>query len=424
MNSSKWRSFPMKVLAFLFVLSFSVFILAQPNPPEAQQPGIDSLGSQTGSTAVVVPLTPSVATVFSDGAIAAFSNVTKIANAAITSIGSNNKLKEYGQRLTLMLASIVIVWSIIKNIALKQSLPQLVGDFIFPLVITGFVLTAGLQMLPGVIQSTSTAVAGIFGGGSSLEGMENKFAGSMFLAMGQLWDAKSQSTGFLEFLKAPIDSVAILILKAGIVLLMLLATALGVAAILVAKFQMALATGLAGLFIPWILFKPTEFLFSGWLNFFLKAGFGLVGVMAVSAVTLAGAQGMAAYITTMNADVVDILTVAAMGGMAVIFAYLMLKASDVGEGLIGGSATGIGQLTSVAKGAAGMASPRMAGATAGAAGSVAKLGAARAAGKMAGAGDMGRGAQAVTDASLKRGSFARAAFESARGNKPNKPPDT
>lgn len=319
-----------------------------------------------------------------------------------------------------MLASIVIIWSIIKNIALKQSLPQLVADLVFPLIITAYVMTAGLDILPGVIKSATTAVAGLFGAGSA-GGMELSLATSMFQAMDEVWSAKSQSAGALSFLQSPIDSVAILILRIGIVLVMLMSTALGVAAILIAKFQIALAVGLAGLFIPWILFKPTEFLFSGWLNFLLKAGFSLVGIFAVATVVLAGARGMASLITQANADIADVLTFIAMGAMSVVFAYLMLKGGDIGEGLIGGSATGIGQLTAVAKGGAAMSAPRMAGAAAGAAGSVARAGAARQAGKLAGPGEMSKGSQALADASFRKGSFTRAAFEKARGDKPKNP---
>ena len=401
--------FPMKVFLITAALCIATFIAqAQPTP---ESPAAES---------AVEAANPGLVANTIAGALNAFTSVIALANSAINSISGNEQLKEYGKRLTLMLASIVIIWSIIKNIALKQSLPQLVADLVFPLIITAFVMTAGLDILPGVIKSATTAVAGLFGAGSA-GGMELSLATSMFQAMDEVWSAKSQSAGALNFLQSPIDSVAILILRIGIVLVMLMSTALGVAAILIAKFQIALAVGLAGLFIPWILFKPTEFLFSGWLNFFLKAGFSLVGIFAVATVVLAGARGMASLITQANADIADVLTFIAMGAMSVVFAYLMLKGGDIGEGLIGGSATGIGQLTAVAKGGAAMSAPRMAGAAAGAAGSVARAGAARQAGKLAGPGEMSKGSQALADASFRKGSFTRAAFEKARGDKPKNP---
>lgn len=407
-------SFPLKVFTIFAVLCFSALLAHAADLVTTPE------GVYVQSEAQV-PVNPGLVQSTISGATSAFTNVVAIANKAIDSISGNAQLKAYGKRLTIMLASIVIIWSIIKNIALKQSLPQLIADMVFPMIITAFVLSAGLDVLPGVIKSTATSVAGIFGAGSG-GGMENSLASSMFTAMDEVWSAKTKD-GALSFLSSPIDSVAMLLLRIGIIILMLMATAIGVAAILVAKFQIALAIGLAGLFIPWILFKPTEFLFSGWLNFFLKAGFSLVGIFAVATVVLAGAKGMASLITGANADISDVLTFVAMGAMSVVFAYLMLKGGDIGEGLIGGSATGIGQLSAVAKGGAAMAAPRMAAATAGAAGSATKLGAARAAGRMVGPNDMGRGAQAMTDAAFRRGSFTRAAFEAGRGNKPIKPGD-
>jgi type IV secretion system protein TrbL len=398
MISRSWK-LPAKAVIFLVfvVLCLSFFVNAQ---------GVDVV---TPVPEAEFALLTSVAQSVATGAITAFNQVIALANKAIDGISGNAELKNYGKKLTLMLASIVMVWSIIKNIALKQSLPQLVGDMVLPLVITAFVLTAGLDVLPGVIKSTTATVAGLFGAGNT-GGMENSFTSAMFTSMGKIWNAKSSSSSF-SFLSSPLDTLAILLLRIGIILVMLMATALGVAAILVAKFQIALAMGLAGLFIPWILFKPTEFLFSGWLNFFLKAGFGLVGVFAVSAVTIAGANGMAALITKTNSDVVDVLTFAAMGAMSVIFAYLMLKGSDIGEGIIGGSATGIGQLASVAKGGAAMAAPRMAGAAAGAAGSGTRAVTAGGAGKLMGsAGQSGMGG--VIKASIAgRSKLASAAFD-------------
>lgn len=355
-------------------------------------------------------------------AIDAFKNIITIANTAIMSIQTNTALKAYGKRLTLSLASIVVIWAILKNIALKQSLPQLVGDLIFPLVIAGFVLTAGLDMLPGVIEGVIKSVAGIFGAGSDT--MENTFAAAMFKSMGDVWSAEKAGSPILELFTAPIMTVAMLILRIGVILIMLMSTALGVAAILVAKFQIALAIALAGLFIPWILFKPTEFLFSGWLNFFLKAGFGLVGIFAVGSVVQAGALGMAGMISTTDADLAGVLTFAAMAGMSVIFGYLMLKAADIGQGLIGGSATGIGQISSVAKGSAASTPARMAGAATGGVGSAGRIAASGAAGKaMQGQGNLSPSQKSAVSAAFGReGSFARAAFEKGRGAKVASPP--
>lgn len=203
--------------------------------------------------------------------------------------------------------------------------------------------------------------------------------------------------------------------------------ALAVAALLTAKFQIALAIGLAPLLIPWLVFKPTEFLFSGWLSFLLKAGFGLVGVLAVGAVVSDGAVAMSSMISSMPTSDEGVLTFAAMAGMSIIFAFLMLKASDIGSGVISGSATGIGGISAVAKGAAVMAPVAMAAGIAGAVGSAARTGAAPAAGKMLSGSDSKTGkmsglAQMTRAAIAGRSPTANAAFNASHGTSPKSAP--
>ena len=410
----KNRSLRLLFLSLLLVTSLFAFAQTAPMPAYVPMTS-DALSNTDGTDAVPVVLTQSFFAASTEQAIAAFNNLVKMANAAINSIRGNADLKNYGQRLTLMLTGIVIVWSIIKNIALKQSLPQLIGDMVFPLVIASFVIGAGLGRLPEVIDQTTTAVAGIFNS-SPAETMESSLASGLFNSMAKIWNTEKADSGVLSSLASPLVSLAMVLLRIGIILLLLVSAGLGVAAILIAKFQMALAIALAPLFIPWIVFKPTEFLFSGWLNFFLKSGFGLVGIFAVSAVVTAGTRQMASLITTTDSSVAGVMTFAAMGAMAIIFTYLMLKGADIGEGIISGSATGIGQLASVAKGSAAMAPGRMAASTAGVVGSTAKVGAAVGAGRAVAmkGGQISEAGRAAAGATLGKG-VARAAFEMARG---------
>lgn len=365
----------------------------------------------------VQELTKEVAESMTKNALNAFSSFVSLANGAINSIKTDRGLKTYGERLTLSLTGIVVLWSLLKNIALKQSLPQLIGDLVFPLIIASFVIGAGIAKLPDIIESSTTTIAGLFGS-SGTSSLETNLASNMLNAASKVWGADKADAGILSFAASPLTSVAMLLLRILVVLLMLGSLGLGVAAILVAKFQMALAIALAPLLIPWIVFKPTEFLFSGWLNFFLKAGFGLVGIFAVSAVVLKGSDAMAAMITTTNSDMAGVMTFGVMAGMSLIFAYLMLKGADIGEGIIGGSATGIGQLSSVMKGGAMGATGRMTGATTGAMGSAAKIGGAQAAGKIAGnmgaTGKLSEAGRHVSQAAFGSGSAARATFERAR----------
>lgn len=422
MNSSWSRIARAILLCFVGLVMLNVSAVAQTgSPPPASQYN-DEAGAKTE------PLSDSVADQLSTSALAAFASVVKIANQAINSIRGNGALKAYGERLVLVLTGIVILWAILKNLALKQSLAQVVGDLVLPLIIAAFVLGAGIAKLPEVIEASVTTVAGLFGS-TGANGMELAIAKNLITAAARIWNAEapdSVSTGIGSLLGLGLASLGMLFLKIGIILLIVVAAGLGVAAILVAKFQMALAVALAPLLIPWLVFKPTEFLFSGWLNFLLKAGFGLVGIFAVASVVIAGSQGMAALIGTTAGGASAVMTYLAMGGMSIIFTYLMLKGADIGEGIISGGATGIGQLSSVAKGGAASSPGRMVGAAAGMAGSAARVAGGGAAGKMM-AGRELTGAQAqLAQRAFGKGTVARAAFERTRGGKapPSKEPQS
>lgn len=404
----KWRFKHLNLL--ILMLLCSIFAFAQ----TGDRGRYDAGGNYTGHSAKVEENAPGVIVATTEAAIKAFANVIKLANDSINAIRGNQALQQYGEKLTLSLTGIVVLWALLKNLALKQSMPQLVGDLVFPLIIAAFVLGAGIAKLPGIIESSVTTVAGLFGsqGTSSLEG---NLAANMIDAVSRVWNADTADGGVLSILSAPISAMAMLILRLGVIFLMLLSGALGVAAILVAKFQMALAIALAPLLIPWIVFKPTEFLFSGWLNFFLKAGFGLVGVFAVSAVVVQGSRNMANLISTTSTGLEGVITFGAMGAMAVIFAYLMLKGADIGEGIISGGATGIGQLSSVAKGSVASSPGRMAAAALSGGAAAAKIGLAAGAGKMANSsGKLSEAGKHLAHRAAGNGTLARVAFESVR----------
>ncbi len=383
---------------------------------------IDAAGTAQPNPDIQVsekPINSQDAAATSAKAVAAFDNVIQVANNAINSIRSGGGLAKYGEYLTLMLTAIVMSWAILKNLLLKLSFQQLFGDFIFPLVIAGFVLSAGLQKLPAAIESSTNAIASRFTPGASTDSAEKKVAGSMIKSAIRVWNSDDKSA-FASIFSAPLELVLKALFRVIVVLLIFTAAALAVAALLVAKFQIALAIGLAPLLIPWIVFKPTEFLFSGWLSFLLKAGFGLVGVLAVASVVSAGAKGMENLLDKVPTGTEGILTYAAMAGMAVIFTYLMLKASDIGEGVISGSAQGVGGISAVAKGSAVMAPVALAGSAVGAAGSAARLGAAAAAGRLARGTSKDSGAAAVAKAfTAGRSPLANAAFNAARGAAPS-----
>jgi type IV secretion system protein TrbL len=382
----------------------------------AQSPAVDNNGNPDGTPCVgstcidgTKEVTTSQANSIADSAIGAFVQVVASANKAIDSIRGNGKLQEYGQRLTLTLTSVVIIWSIIKNIALKQSLPQLVGDLIFPLIIAAFVLSAGLQKLPAAIEGAK-AVTGVFGSGSS-DSMEASIAGNMITAAKRVWAAESPSLMDGPLINGAISAVAMLLLRIGVILLIIVSAALGVGTILVAKFQIALGIALAPLLIPWIVFKPTEFLFNGWLNFLLKAVFGLVAIFAVSSVVSSGAALMASMIQTTPPGTEGVLVYLVMGGMSVIFTYLMLKAADIGEGIISGSATGIGGLAAVAKGSAAKSPATMAKAGLGAAGSATRVAAGAGVGKALSGQSLSGAQKQLANKAFGNGTVARAAFE-------------
>lgn len=299
----------------------------------------------------------------------------------IDGIRTKSPFMALGKKIIGVLVMIVIIWSIIKGWVTKPGTTQIVADLVFPFIIMGLA-TASLdnnlgQLIADSVSSISTAMTtsgGAKGTSSQI------FAENMIKSMAVIWDAPNEGA----LLTLGIGVIMAGLLKLVAIFFIAAATAAGVAILLMAKFQIALAIALGPVMIPWAIWKPTEFIFSGWLSFLLKGGFMSIAVYTVESTLRATTLAMANLAASVAPGVDSAMTYGVIALMAMLFALLMSKASDMGAGLISGGASGFSGFHAVTHGGAAGASRAIGGATSAALTGGAGLAAARAMGSMAG----------------------------------------
>jgi type IV secretory pathway VirB6-like protein len=319
------------------------------------------------------PFTTDPAKARSMGAAAAASTRKLIGDVErqIASISSAGAFNALGKRILAVLGTVVVIWSVLKNMLLKPGLTQIVADLVFPFVVIALGLAALDQNLADLVLSSVQGLAGSLGSGSSGGATTTQtFAINMLASIERLWTESPPAqlsdlgTSYLAALALQLVAVAFLVL----------ATAIGLGVLFMAKFQVALAVALAPVMIPWLLWRPTEFLFSGWLSFLLKGAFISVAVFAIEGAIRSSVAGMS-NIAAMAAPGVDsAMTFGALALMAMLFAFLLLKSAEIGGGIISGAVSGIGGFQAISNGAAAGALKGMARGSAGAIGGAAGLG--------------------------------------------------
>jgi len=406
---SKLRRVFIVMLLVLVGLASGIPALSQDVPP-VQSP-----------EETVTPLPEDIADSLPQRAMQRTMELIGAVEALITQVGTGGVFNNLGKRIAAALGATVIIWSILKNMVLKANTTQIIADLVFPMVVLAMCVAAlDNNFASKVNASVQGLMAGLAPGGGATNGsVAVNFLKGMLKAITAVWTQSPSFTikdiGFTYLASLLLQLVAVVFIAIG--------AAVGLGTIFMAKFQIALAIALAPVMIPWLMFKPTEFLFSGWLTFLLKGGFVLVAVSAVSGAISASVAGLNTIAAGSVAGIDSAMTYGAIALMALLFAFLLLKSADIGAGVISGGVTGVSGMGRV-----------IGGAGAGLIGKGAKIG-----GKAAG-GAIGTGRSAAlgmahggkADGQLsplqkaqqpRRGSFQRQVYEFAR-NAPTASPST
>jgi hypothetical protein len=155
------------------------------------------------------------------------------------------------------------------------------------------------------------------------------------------------------------------IAKVGAAFFLVMAGVIMAAQIIMGFVSVQLVLALAPVMVPFLMFRPLEFLFSGWLRFLLGAcmlKIVLAFLLSVAAGLLTGMTELAQQmyrdswqVTAMETLYTDILLLGMMLVFAVLATLLVAQAPKIAEGLLSGAAgsAGFGGLKAVTHGTAG-----------------------------------------------------------------------
>lgn len=317
----------------------------------------------------------------------------------LQALENNTGLRNVGNVITAFLLCALLVWTSVKTMATGRGLGELIGEWVPIFVAFGMVNLFLDRDAANLIVRTMDGIGGMIGGAdmSSLESAIRAGAAPIFKAIAAVVTQPRATEGtnvlgdggVLGWLGTLAASGASWIMGAiaKVVAAFLLVTA-GVvmaAQIIMGFVSVQLVLALAPIMVPFLMFKPLEFLFNGWLKFLLGAcmlKIVLAFLLNVAAGMLTGMTELSQQmyqdswqVTAMETLYTDILLLGMMLVFAVLATLLVAQAPKIADGLLSGASgsAGFSGLKAVTHGTAGHAAGaagRAAGAALGGAGSV------------------------------------------------------
>ncbi len=278
-----------------------------------------------------------------------------IMNSARSLMGGS-PFSDTGHRLLQFLLVILISWKGIKLALETTSYNMVIAELvqiIFTFGIASFFLYPDVQAkLASGFDSLATLAAS--GAGESIdmskpEGRMVQSLGQMLIAAKQLWDGVppgSENSGLAwwgdqltsimggDFIFA----IANLFFRAFIALGVVCCAILYVGQLIFSQIMVNIGLVMAPLFVPWLLWESTAFLFNSWLKFMIVVGvqkivgallFGLTANLIQQVTTLASQAGATSQI--------NFYLYAAAFIIVGLMAFLMMQSSSIANGLVSGS---------------------------------------------------------------------------------------
>jgi type IV secretory pathway VirB6-like protein len=265
------------------------------------------------------------------------------------------QLKEMGTRLAWGLFLVMLAWSTIKTLFKQENLGHWLGEAL-PLCVM-MAITTSLMSEPVLtgIDGTFQKIAEVLnpGGASGLGALNALFKGAENVT-GRLSNYASGSwyevaSNVLNILICAIGTLVVWVLLAVV-------GALFITQLLFSEVMMTLAFVLAPVMIPWALWQQAEFIFQGWIKFFLSASMIKVIVAFVSSITVAILESLMRVTPTNTGFAGDLLAYGLAICVALVAGLLMMRVTDIATSLIpGGSRVGYSGWKSMTGGAMGAA---------------------------------------------------------------------
>ena len=316
-------------------------------------------------------------------AFTAESLVTKISEkvtAKLDALKNNSQLQRLGGYLTAFFLAALLVWTTVKTMATGRGLSDLLAEWVPVFVSFGIVTLFLDRDAAALIVATMNNIATAIGGAdmSTLDAAIRAGAAPLLKAIAAVV-AQPRATeganvmgdgvfGWLGTIAASGASwVMGAIAKVAAAFLLVLAAVVMVAHIILGFVSVQLVLVLAPLTVPFLMFRPMDWLFNGWLKFLLGAcmlKIVLAFLLGVAAALLTGMTELshqmyqdAWKVTAMESLYTDILLL----GMTLVFALLatllVTMAPRIADGLLAGasSAAGFSGLRGITHGVAGNA---------------------------------------------------------------------
>lgn len=298
----------------------------------------------------------------------------------LDALRNNAQLQRFGSYLTAFFLSALLVWSSVKTMAGGRGLSDLLAEWVPIFVSFGIVIAFLDRGAADLIVRTMDSVAGAIGGADmrTLDAAIRAGAAPILKAVAAVV-AQPRATeatnvmgdGVLGWLGTLAASGASWIMgaiaKVGAAFFLVLAGVVMVAHIILGFVSVQLVLALAPVAVPFLMFRPMQWLFNGWLKFLLGAcmlKIVLAFLVAVAAGLLSAMTELSQQlyqdawkVTAMETLYTDILLLGMMLVFALLATLLVSMAPRIADGLLAGAsgAAGFGGLRGVTHGVAGSA---------------------------------------------------------------------
>lgn len=282
--------------------------------------------------------------------------VTEAIDGALSKLASG-ALSGMGATISAFFLVAMMVWTAVKTMASGKGVGELLGEWV-PIWVSFAFVYAFLNHAGGAaITATMDSIAKAIGGGSmsTLSSALAVVTTPVFEAILQVakmpmlteigWDLST----WAPFLAAGLTTI---ITKIVTVIFLLTAAVAGMASVIMSFISLQLVLFLAPVMVPFVMFKPTTWIFDSWLKFLLGAAMmkivlafmltavsGVLGAMS----TLAGQMALdSKNLSSTDQLMVDLLIHAMMMIFALLSTLLLLQVPSIATGLISGGAGSTG----------------------------------------------------------------------------------
>jgi len=341
-SENKTRRRLLVVMVGVLVAIASTYSFSQGSPP-----GLDALEVPTPPTSGTIGQMPMTSSDIVNLAVNAVdSEIDKLKNSAT--------LQGYGTLISGFFLVALMSWSAVKSLATAKGFGDMIAEWVPIFVSFGFVYLflnrSAPAMIEGFVSSIGTAISGMpmSGMGPSMRAIADPMMESIF---SMLSDNTREPSGLVEHLQWVGVSIINAMTQLLAIFLLVIGLIVSMATVIMAHISIALAMAMAPVMVPFIMFKPTTWIFDSWVKFTVGAAMMKVVfafMVKIAAAILTGAATMRA---TLRGDASmgygdwatsDLLVQALVVLLCLLAMLILMQTPSIATGLVSGSAGGGG----------------------------------------------------------------------------------